>query len=456
MKNYVKYPLIFIGSFAASFLVFFWALPALTRHIDRGELSNEDKFFNEIKTLDNYEINDAVFTLTKNVTKDNIETKEVYNIVTDLKLDASDVDNLKLAGAINIYYNVTYNNFISPIISFDFTYVDSSLYLNTDDIFFGKQNISFELKNFTDILNILPLDSITNYFDLNLIFGYLSDIEEVNPNGEDYLYKTFSLNIPDFQTEVIFRTDEDFKLTELFTRKGQEFKFEDGSTLSINASNIIKGEKVNITTPNPDDYINLDNLLLSTSNIFTSLNNEGIGLKGDLSVSFANINLINFNDISIDINKDYNAFINIKEGALGLEGNIRVYDNVGYIENSKEKITPESIDALINLIGTNNNDTYNNLFYDILSDYYLDNTYRFISDINLENNVFTLEINNGLRPNIISIEYNEENFINEINISNLNVKGMNLNANLLTKEFTDFSDDYSSFNKDEYQNTWLI
>ena len=93
MKNYVKYPLIFIGSFAASFLVFFWALPALTRHIDRGELSNEDKFFNEIKTLDNYEINDAVFTLTKNVTKDNIETKEVYNIVTDLKLDASDDDN---------------------------------------------------------------------------------------------------------------------------------------------------------------------------------------------------------------------------------------------------------------------------------------------------------------------------------------------------------------------------
>ena len=228
MKNYVKYPLIFIGSFAASFLVFFWALPALTRHIDRGELSNEDKFFNEIKTLDNYEINDAVFTLTKNVTKDNIETKEVYNIVTDLKLDASDVDNLKLAGAIDIYYNVTYNNFVSPIISFDFTYVDSSFYLNTDDIFFGKQNISFELKNFTDILNILPLDSITDYFDLNLIFGYLSDIEEVNPNGEDYLYKTFSLNIPDFQTEVIFRTDEDFKLTELFTRKGQEFKLEDG------------------------------------------------------------------------------------------------------------------------------------------------------------------------------------------------------------------------------------
>ena len=343
MKNYVKYPLIFIGSFAASFLVFFWALPALTRHIDRGELSNEDKFFNEIKTLDNYEINDAVFTLAKNVTKDNIETKEVYNIVADLKLDASDVDNLKLAGAIDIYYNVTYNNFVSPIISFDFTYVDSSLYLNTDDIFFGKQNISFELKNFTDILNILPLDSITNYFDLNLIFGYLCDIEEVNPNGEDYLYKTFSLNIPDFQTEVIFRTDEDFKLTELFTRKGQEFKLEDGLTLSINASNIIKGEKVNIITPNPDDYINLDNLLLSTSNLFTSLNNEGIGLKGDLSVSFANINLINFNEISIDINKDYNAFINIKEGALGLEGNIRVYDNVGYIENSKEKITPESL-----------------------------------------------------------------------------------------------------------------
>ena len=273
MKSWIRYTLATTVPFGLSFLFFFSAVPGIKNQIHQNDISNEDRFFSEIKTVDNYSIKDAnIVYYTTQLNNDKEVIDRVYDVKFDVDLNLKDMENIKAKGAITVDYSYLYGTGVNRLIDADFYYVDNSIYIDSKSGFLGTNDYTFKESSLMNLISSLMGDD-QSYLDLNLIFGYFSNIKEVKENDK-YIYdtKTFKMEIEEFKTAIIFKADKNYKLTSLYTAGGQDFSFNGGSSkLRLSALNIKKGEEVNVELPsNYQDYKPIDDLLNSLGGLLTN------------------------------------------------------------------------------------------------------------------------------------------------------------------------------------------
>lgn len=461
LRTFLKYFLIFLIPFCIGFSFFFGAYPVIQRNLNENKISNEDKFFNELKNINTYSIKDANLTLYK--VNNELESKpisDVYNINLNININPLDSLGIKANGKINIEYSNAKGINNLAILDSNFTYLDKNIYFDNFGLVYNKP-IYFNLDNFYNFFDNLAYQ-LPESLDLNSFINCLSNIKEIKEANSDFvIYKTKTFLLNCNENKLVLRTDENYILSSIFTLTNEDIKINDDYYLRVNINNIKKGTVVSVIKPNKE-FNNVDNLMSSLANRNNKIKEDkGSSINiSEFMVEYSNKISISANNIRIDDDLKGNFYIyNPNEIKLNLtnlvnlsiKGDIRIYDNKIYfpsfLDENKSYI---DLNILLNEMKKNKIPTGDlTYFYNKLNK---DSTYSIINQISNSdtNTVFTLNNNLENKDSFINFYHQNKNLTN-INLTNFVIDDFIVNSNLILSEtYNDFKNDYSNFNKDEY------
>ena len=324
----------------------------------------------------------------------------------------------------------------------------------------GNNNFSFELDGFTNFINLISDYVLNSSFNLGDIFSFSNNFKELKKSDDDitiYKYKTFYTYFNN--NRLLFDTDENFKISSIYTLKNEDLKISSNEFLRINILNITKGAYVSIQSP--FNFFNkFDNLLTSMNKLLTKYKEDrGISLFGNFKFLYKDLISIEGNNLNIDIDKNKNIFITnnnnlrIKAGLFDLiiNGNIRIYDSIAYFDNflnnEKAKLDLKKINE--NAFSLN----YKNLLSNLNNNYLNNEEFSFIKNINTANTNTKFIFNEKYGDNVnsvLTINYNSYN-LSSITLNKFNFNEYSLNFDLNFKNsFNDFSADYNSLDTSAY------
>ncbi len=461
LRTFLKYLLIFLIPFCISFSFFFGAYPVIQRNLNENQISNEDKFINELKNINTYSIKDANLTLYK--VNNRLESKpisDVYNINLNININPLDSLDIKTNGRINIKYSNAKGINNLNILDTNFTYLDKNIYFDNFGLVYNKP-IYFNLDNFYNLFDNFAYQ-LPESLNLNSFINCLSNIKEIKEANSDFvIYKTKTFLLNYNENKLVLRTDENYILNSIFTLANEDIQINDDYYLRVNITNIKKGTVVSVIKSSKD-FIHVDNLMdsiVNRNNKIKMAKGSSININ-EFSIEYSNKVNINANNLRVDDDLNGNFYIyNPNEIKLSLtnlvnlsiKGDIRIYDDKIYFQSFLDEnksyidLNVLSTEMKKNKIATGDL-TY---FYNKLNK---DSTYSIINQIN-SNDVNTfITLNNNLenKDSYINFYHQNKNLTN-INVTNFVIDDYIVNSNLILSEtYNDFKNDYNNFNKDEY------
>lgn len=461
MRTFIKYLLIFLTPFCISFSFFFGAYPVIQRNLNENKISNEDKFFNELKNINTYSIKDANLTLYK--INNELESKpisDVYNINLNININPLDSLDIKANGRIHIKYSNAKGINNLDILDTNFTYFDKNIYFDNFGLIYNKP-IYFNIDNFYNLFTNFAY-RLPESLDLDSFINCLSDIKEIKEANSDFvIYKTKSFLLNYNDNKLVLRSDENYVLNSIFTLANEDIKINDDYYLRVNISNIKKGTVVSVIKPNKE-FNNMDNLIeaiVKRNNKIKVDKGSSININ-EFSIEYLNKINITSNNLRVDDDLKGNFYIyNPNEIKLNLtnlvnlsiKGDIRIYDNKIYFQSFlDENKSYIDLNILLNEMKKNKIPTGDfTYFYNKLNK---DSTYSIINQINSSDNSSVITLNNNLenKDSYINFYHQNKNLTN-INLTNFVIDDFVVNTNLILSEtYNSFENDYNNFNSSEY------
>ncbi len=462
MRRFWKIFSICFLSIGVTFSFSFFIYPLVYNDVHIPKKTNEELFYEELITPDTYAIKNAKITYytTNNNNSNSITIDNAYDISFNCNLDLKKSDNIKCYGNVHITYKNATGASDLPLLNSKFTYINNIIYLENSGVMLGNNNFSFELDGFTNFINLISDYVLNSSFNLGDIFSFSNNFKELKKSDDDitiYKYKTFYTYFNN--NRLLFDTDENFKISSIYTLKNEDLKISSNEFLRINILNMTKGAYVSIQSP--FNFFNkFDNLLTSMNKLLTKYKEDrGISLFGNFKFLYKDLISIEGNNLNIDIDKNKNIFITnnnnlrIKAGLFDLiiNGNIRIYDSIAYFDNflnnEKAKLDLKKINE--NAFSLN----YKNLLSNLNNNYLSNKEFSFIKNINTSNTNTKFIFNEKYGDNVnsvLTINYNSYN-LSSITLNKFNFNQYSLNFDLNYKNsFNDFSADYNSLDTSAY------
>lgn len=457
MKKTLKNLVIFTSLFAVSiFSSYFITLSVIQT---KNELTSKEKFFNELKTLDDYSIKKVYININDNINNHKIDVN-----LKDCKINLSSLNdevNISLDSKISI--NLDYSEFLNA----GLTFLDNEVFLKSCSELLGDENISFKVDTISNLISSLTNStilengfSLDDLFNFNLLNNMYNSLKETKNSQEMHC---FLIELNDYDSAIEFVTDEEYKLMSLETTA--PLRINQSTTINIKATDILKEEQSKIEKPK-DSFKSIDVVFDVVSNLisrFDKTNGKGVSINiGDYTsntpllikkddkpfISFiGRIDVLNKQELD-DYKFILNGLVELYLGSFTLKVNANAYliDGVIYFEtqtNDKGSIKLDTIESVLNSTTLD----IPNMIYSLIDalgiSKEIDDNYKLFKEFNIDDDSIELKLHMPFinqeenKSNIVDIKLDYDKtdnsfdklYIPSISIENIDICDFSLSLN---------------------------